>query len=207
MKKKVGWSAFLLLVALAFGLWVLAFAVPAGNFWIKISVSAASLASLSLIWRKGILSDLRFDARSVLMGVTAAIALYFIFMLGRLVSLQLFGFAGAQIGGIYNKGAGTPTWVISLLLFFITGPSEEIFWRKFLQKGLQEHLGGWRGYLLATSLYAGVHICSMNFMLIGAAGVAGAFWGAFYWRTDNLAAAIISHSVWSTVIFAILPLH
>ncbi len=127
-------------------------------------------------------------------------------MIGRVVCLQLFGFAGDQIGAIYGKGTGTQAWVISILLFLITGPSEEIFWRGFLQKGLQERLGGWKGYLLATSLYAGVHICSMNFILIGAAAVAGAFWGAFYWRTDNLAAAIISHSVWSTAIFTIMPL-
>jgi CAAX protease family protein len=207
LKKRSGRGTFLLLVALAFGLWVLAFAVPAGNFWIKISVSAAILASLSLISRKGILSALRFNARSFVMGVSAAIALYFIFMIGRVVSLQLFGFAGEQIRGIYTMGAVTPPWVISLLLFLITGPSEEVFWRGFLQKGLQERIGGWKGYLLATSLYAGVHICSMNFILVGAAAVAGAFWGAFYWRTDNLAAAIISHSVWSTFIFAILPLH
>ncbi|MBW2250344.1 MAG: CPBP family intramembrane metalloprotease [Deltaproteobacteria bacterium] len=206
MKKRSGWRTFLFLVALAFGLWVLAFAIPAGNFWIKISVSAAILASLSLMLRKEILSDLRFNTRSFIIGISAAIALYFIFMIGREVSLQLFGFAGNKIGDIYAKGAGTQAWVISILLFFITGPSEEIFWRGFLQKGLQERLGGWKGYLLATSLYTGVHICSMNFILIGAALVAGAFWGAFYWRTDNLAAAIISHSVWSTAIFTILPL-
>jgi membrane protease YdiL (CAAX protease family) len=37
--------------------------------------------------------------------------------------------------------------------------------------------------------------------------VAGAFWGAMYWRFNNLAAVIISHSVWSTVVFAVLPMH
>jgi membrane protease YdiL (CAAX protease family) len=188
-------------------LWFWAFAIPAGNFWIKISLSATILASLSLLGRKEILSNLRFDTRSIVMGVSAAVALYVLFVIGRAVSLQLFGFAGGQIGGIYAKGAGTPPWVISLLLFFVTGPSEEIFWRGFLQKGLQERLGGWKGYALATASYAGVHICSMNFILVGAAAVAGAFWGAFYWRTDHLGAAILSHSVWSTVIFAILPLY
>lgn len=206
MKKRFGWRTFLFLVALAFGLWVLAFAIPAGNFWIKISVSAAILASLSLMLKKEILSALRFNTRSFIIGISAAIALYFIFMIGRVVSLQLFGFAGEKIGDIYAKGAGTQPWIILILLFLITGPSEEIFWRGFLQKGLQERLGGWKGYLLTTSLYTGVHICSMNFILIGAALVAGAFWGAFYWRTDNLVAAIISHSVWSTAIFTILPL-
>jgi len=43
-------------------------------------------------------------------------------------------------------------------------------------------------------------------MLIGAAAVAGAFWGAMYWRFKNLAMVIISHSIWSAVIFAVLPL-
>jgi len=47
----------------------------------------------------------------------------------------------------------------------------------------------------------------MNFMLTMAAYVAGAFWGAQYlWRRD-LAALIVSHSVWSAVIFAVFPVH
>jgi len=141
------------------------------------------------------------------MGLAAAAALYGIFALGRVLSLQLFGFAGVQISEIYHKGAGTPTWIIFLLLFLVTGPSEEIFWRGFLQKGLQERLGAPKGYILATALYAGVHISSLNFMLIGAAATAGAFWGLFYWRTKNLAATILSHSLWSAFIFTVMPLN
>ena len=193
--------------ALAFGLWVWAFAVPAGNFWVKISLSAAALAAVSLWLRTDLRSGLRFDGRALLLGLAAASALYGVFAAGRFLSLQLFGFAGAQIGAIYDKGGATPPWAVALLLFFVTGPSEEIFWRGYLQRGLQERFGGWRGYAVATALYAGVHVCSWNFMLTGAAAVAGAFWGAFYWRTGNLAAAVISHSVWSAVIFAVLPLH
>jgi hypothetical protein len=185
---------------------VWAFAVPAGNFWVKISVSAAALAAIALSLRKGLRSGLRFDGRAVLLGLAAAAALYAVFAAGRIVSLQLFGFAGDQIGAVYDKGGGTPSWTIALLLFFVTGPSEEIFWRGYLQRGLQERFGGWRGYVTATALYAAVHVCSLNFMLTGAAAVAGAFWGAFYWRTGNLAAAVVSHSVWSAVIFAFLPL-
>jgi len=71
-------------------------------------------------------------------------------------------------------------WVIALLLFFITGPAEEIYWRGYLQKNLMVRFGRWQGWLLATVIYAAVHIWSFNFMLIGAAFVAGAFWGAMY---------------------------
>ncbi len=207
MRSGAGTRSLAGLTALAFVLWVLAFAVPWGNFWVKISLSAAILASLSLFLRSETRSKMRFDLRALLMGLAAAAALYGIFAVGRVLSLQLFGFAGTQISEIYHKGAGTPAWVISLLLFFVTGPSEEIFWRGFLQRGLQGRFGEWRGYIFATALYACVHVSSMNFMLIGAAATAGAFWGLFYQRTGNLAAVILSHSIWSTFIFAVIPLN
>lgn len=207
MRSGTGTRSLAGLTALAFVLWVLAFAVTWGNFWVKISLSAATLASLSLILRKEIRAEIRFDLRAMLLGIAAAAALYGIFVLGRVLSLQIFGFAGAQISEIYHKGAGTPAWIISILLFFVTGPSEEIFWRGFLQRELQERFGGWPGCVLATALYACVHVSSMNFMLIGAAAVAGAFWGLFYQRTNSLAATILSHSIWSTFIFAVMPLN
>ncbi len=98
-------------------------------------------------------------------------------------------------------------WVIALLLFFITGPAEEVYWRGYLQKNLMVRFGGWQGWLLAAGIYAAVHIWSFNFMLIGAAFVAGAFWGAMYGYFKNLTPVIISHSVWSMVIFAVFPMH
>jgi membrane protease YdiL (CAAX protease family) len=116
-------------------------------------------------------------------------------------------FAGQQVAGVYDKGAGTPMWLIALLLFFITGPAEEFYWRGYLQRNLMTRFGPWQGWLLATAIYAGVHIWSFNFMLIGAAFVAGAFWGAMYCRIKNLAPVILSHSIWSTVIFAVFPIH
>jgi membrane protease YdiL (CAAX protease family) len=97
-------------------------------------------------------------------------------------------------------------WIIFFLLLFITGPCEELYWRGFLQDGLMERFGGCRGWFISTAIYAGVHIWSFNFMLIGAAAVAGAFWGAMYWRIGNLSSVIISHSLWSAFIFAVIPL-
>lgn len=194
------------LSVLAFVLWALIFAVDSGNFWVKVSLSAATLACISLALRREILEEIDFDLRALLLGLAAAAALYGIFVLGRFVSLHIFRFAGPQIAEIYHKGAGTSPWVISPLLFFVTGPGEEIFWRGFLQRGMQERFGGWPGYIIATTLYAFVHISSMNFMLVGAAAVAGAFWGMICWRTKNLAAVIISHSIWSTFIFMVMPL-
>jgi len=193
-------------VLLATIFWFVTFYLTWSTFWIKISMSAASLALLSLWLEPNRKEHLRFDRSAVIPGLLSALVLYLIFWTGKAVSNALFSFAGQQIGGIYDKGAGTPMWVIALLLFFVTGPSEEIYWRGYLQKNLMLRCGPWQGWLLATAIYAGVHIWSFNFMLIGAAAVAGAFWGAMYWRFKNLAMVIISHSIWSAVIFAVLPL-
>ncbi|MEW6672214.1 MAG: type II CAAX endopeptidase family protein [Thermodesulfobacteriota bacterium] len=193
-------------VALAAVFWFVTFYLTWSTFWIKISLSAASLAVISLRLQPDPLKELKFDLKSILIGVLSAAALYFIFWLGKKVSTTIFPFAEHQIGSIYGKGEGTPMGVIAALLFFVTGPSEELYWRGFLQRNLSERFGARGGWLLATAVYAGVHVWSFNFMLIGAAAVAGAFWGAIYRRLNNLAPVIISHSIWSTVVFAVLPI-
>jgi uncharacterized protein len=193
------------MVILAFVLWYVTFVLLWSSFWIKISLSAFLLAGISLFLHPIRAEEFRFDLRSVLIGLGSAALLYFIFWTGRIVSMTLFDFAGLQIGGIYHKGAGTPLWRIALLLFFVTGPCEEIFWRGYLQRNLMQYFGRWPGWAIATAVYAAVHLCSLNFMLVGAAAVAGAFWGAMYVRLGRLTPVIISHSVWSTVIFAVFP--
>lgn len=193
-------------VLLAALFWFVTFYLAWASFWIKISFSAATLAILSLLLQPNRKERIRIDARAVALGLASAAILYFIFWTGKAVSEVILPFSGGQIGGIYDKGSGTPMWVIALLLFFVTGPSEELYWRGYLQKNLMVRYGQWQGWLLATAIYAAVHIWSFNFMLIGAAAVAGAFWGAMYWRLKNLTPVIISHSVWSAVIFVVFPM-
>lgn len=193
-------------IILAVVLWFVTFFLPWGSFWIKISLSAALLAFISRHIQDDDREPYGFDLKALLIGLASAAVLYFIFWAGKAVSTALLPFAQQQIGSIYGKGAGTSRWSIVLLLFFITGPCEEIYWRGYLQRRLMKRLGGWQGWLLATAVYAGVHLWSFNFMLIGAAAVAGAFWGALYWRLGRLAPVIVSHSIWSMVIFAVFPI-
>jgi hypothetical protein len=194
------------MVLLAALLWFITFALQWTSFWIKISLSASLLAAVSLILQPIRREEFHFDLRAVLLGLASAALLYVIFWSGRAVAMALFDFAGRQIGMIYHKGDGTPLWVIALLLFCVTGPAEEIFWRGYLQRNLMMRFGRWPGWALATAIYAGVHVWSLNFMLIGAAAVAGAFWGAMYAHLDRLSPVILSHAVWSTVIFAVFPM-
>lgn len=193
-------------VALAGGLWGFAFYLSWLNFWIKIPIAAATLAGISLTLQRLPEKDLAFDTSAVIRGIASAVVLYFIFWLGKTISLWLFPFAPQQIGAIYGKGQGFPMPVVFLLLLFVTGPCEEIYWRGFLQRRLVDRYGKWPGWGMTTAVYAGVHLWSFNFMLIAAAAVAGAFWGYLYLRWGRLAPVIVSHALWSAFVFAVVPI-
>ena len=183
--------------------WAITFGLGIGNFWVKIGLSVVAVFLYSLFWQRPKIS---FQFRSFLMGLLSAAVLYFIFLLGNKLAPYLLPGAKARVGGIYSLGVGTNKVLIFLLLFFITGPGEEIFWRGFLQDRLMTRWGNFSGYLVTTIIYAGVHVFSWNPVLILAAFVAGAFWGILYlWKRDLLI-QITSHSFWSAVIFAVAPI-
>jgi len=193
-------------VILAFALWFVTFYLGWLNFWVKIACSAATLAALS-VWAHTLKDNrLPFDRAAFLQGIATAVVLYLVFWAGQAVSSHLFPFAPHQVGAIYGKGAGFSSLTIFFILLLVTGPCEEIFWRGFLQRNLMGRYGEIPGWLLATAIYTGVHIWSFNFMLIGAAAVAGAFWGFLYLKLKRLDTLIICHSLWSAFIFAVVPL-
>jgi len=142
----------------------------------------------------------------VVAGILAAAVLYGIFFVGNAIAPYIVPGAQGQVGGIYALGSGTERALIFLLLCFVTGPGEEIFWRGFLQGRLMDRWGPGRGFVLTTLIYGAVHVFSLNLMLIMAALVAGAFWGGLYlWRRD-LTLVVVSHSLWSAFIFAVAPI-
>lgn len=193
-------------VALAAVLWFFTFAVPLSNFWIKIALAAAILSALSVMLQPSAGKIPMPRSTDWVYGVLSAVVLWLIFWMGKSVSTWIFSFAGDQIGAIYGKGTGVPSAAVFALLLTVTGPAEEIYWRGFLQKQLMARYGELPGWAMATAAYALVHVCSMNFMLVGAAAVAGAFWGLCYWRWGRLWPVVISHSLWSAFIFAVVPI-
>ncbi len=192
-------------VLLAAALWFWTFYMDWGVFWYKIAASALILAALAFLLQPEGRLRLALNPKTIGLGMGSAVLLYLIFWAGKSASTALLPFAGEQIGSIYGKGEGTPVWRIALLLFFVTSPCEEIYWRGDLQKKMMTRFGGGGGGVLAPPLFSGGHIWCLNFMLIGAAAVAGAFWGGMYWRLNDLSPVIISHAIWSTSIFVVMP--
>ena len=93
-----------------------------------------------------------------------------------MMSQLLFSFARPQVDAIYDMGSSFPRWAIALLLLFVIGPAEELFWRGFVQRRMAERWGAWGGFAVATLCYTLVHVWSGNLMLLLAAAACGFCW-------------------------------
>jgi membrane protease YdiL (CAAX protease family) len=201
--RSVGWT-----LSLAFGLWFVTFAVPAGNFWLKLCASATVLAlvGLRLSWEERT-TLFAFKPRHLWVGLGSALALYGIFWMGKQISGLIFPFAQREISNIYVNKAQLDPLRIGILLFFIMGPAEEIYWHGYVQRTLGLRLGAVRGVLITAVFYTLVHISAFNAMLALAAGLCGLFWGLLYLREKSLIPVIISHSLWDVILFVLFPLN
>ena len=140
-------------------------------------------------------------------GVLIAVGLWGVFWLGDKVSAWLFDFARPQVDTIYNMKEGESPWLLTLLMLFLIGPAEEIFWRRYVQQQLSERWGANAGFAVATAIYALVHAGSCNFMLVMAALTAGGVWGGLYRLFPRLFPAIlVSHALWDAAVFIWFPI-
>lgn len=212
-------------VILAAGFWFILFSPwtkSLVNFWGTMALAASLLTAYGIgVDRQGIRASFGFKPVYVPIGIAAAAALYFVFFAGYSAVKAIFqwvhvspAFAEAMVGNIYSvKMQATPA-LIAVLLLFLIGPAEEIFWRGFVQRrlavwfaaGANPAHSGWRGFVMATALYALIHVWAGNFMLFAAALVCGAFWGLMFVRYKSVWPGIISHALWDAAIFVWWPI-
>jgi membrane protease YdiL (CAAX protease family) len=189
---------------LAAFLFALTFRGPRKRFWDRMTGVGISLGSLALTTQPD-LRRTRIRLKDIFLGLGSAAALYGIFHVGDRLSRKIVPGGGQQIEEIYALKRIRPRKELMLRLGTIIGPAEEFFWRGFLQDGLMSHFGCLWGWMMGTAAYGGVHIASGNFTLVGAATVAGAFWGGLYALGFPLGALIVSHIAWDNIIFLIAP--
>lgn len=199
-------------VGVALLLWFLMFSpwtAPHLNFWLTMALSGVVLSTLSLTLSSDLRTSLRKNFRlyDLLLGVTLGALLWGIFWVGDKVAVWMFPFADGEIGSIYSMRDGTSPLLIGVLLLFVVGPAEEIFWRGFVQENLSKIGTPTLGFIVTTAIYALCHIWGLNFMLIVAAAVAGGVWGLLYRLfPERIWTLIISHAVWDVAVFIIFPI-
>lgn len=196
-------------------LWFLMFAefTEIGNiihnsyFWIAMTISAASLSIFSIVTQKEKFKELLvINKKLILIGLGHAILLYGFSRLGVYIAQNLFDFVIPQIEAIYTTKTQLDSMYIGLLLIFIIGPSEEIFWRGFVQNKIGQLTNPKKALIITSIIYCLVHIWALNPMLLLAALVLGVHWGLLFYRYKSLVPGIISHALWDAMIFAFFPI-
>ena len=190
-------------IALSLILWTLLFNTTLlGNFWARLTAFVSILLAYSIYNCRDVVRRLRPSPPDLLIGVFSGLILYLLFWAGyNILSDLVSGGASA----VYELASGVPLPLISLILVY-TSVGEEVFWRGFIQDSLGKGLGRVNGLISATLAYSLIHLPTLNTPLILAALIAGGFWGALYLWRGALTPSIVSHIVWTELVFVLAPL-
>jgi CAAX protease family protein len=183
-------------IGVAFAAFGLTFRGPRARFWDRMTATGLVLGGLALATDRDA-RRIRIGAREVALGLGTAAGLYGIFRVGDTLAREVMPRGGEEIGEIYALRSLRPEEELAARLGFVIGPAEELFWRGFVQ--------GRAGYPTATVLYGGAHVVTENATLIGAATIAGAYWGLLRAVGMPLGALVVSHVAWDIWIFLVAP--
>lgn len=185
-----------LAVAAAFAAFGLSFRGPRERFWDRMTTTGLALGAFALATDRDARKT-RIGPGTVALGLASAAGLYAIFQVGDRVARQVMPKGSEEIGDIYALRALRPKEELAARLAFVIGPAEELFWRGFVQSRT--------GLVPATLLYGGAHLVTENATLIGAATIAGAYWGMLRAVGVPMGTLVVSHVAWDIWIFLVAP--
>jgi membrane protease YdiL (CAAX protease family) len=183
-------------LAMAFGLFGLTFRGPRAKFWERMTLTGFLLGTMAL-GNDAELRRIRFRERDIALGLLSAAGLYAIFQTGDRMARRVMPKGSQEIGDIYALRSLRPKAEIATRLAAAIGPAEELFWRGFVQRRI--------GAPAAALAYGGAHLVTGNATLIGAATVAGIYWGLLRAIGMSMPALITSHVAWDIWIFLLAP--
>jgi membrane protease YdiL (CAAX protease family) len=186
-------------IAVAFAAWAVMFAVQRRGFWTRAAMAAAAIAIYAVAVDPGAIGH-QFTRHhwyaDLLVGLGGGVGLYAVFWIGEQVLVLLLPSLAAEVGDLYSlKGEAHPAMMPVVLVVAATG--EELFFR-----GLLWHRAG---VVAALLIYGAVHIPARKIILVAAALLGGALWGALFSWTGGLVAPVASHLLWIFMIVVWKP--
>ena len=188
-------------VAAAFILWYFVFLTDLlVSFWYRVTLASITLAFYAYSGSSR-LSIPKPNQKEVVQGISSGILLYALFYVGFNI-FRPFVEGGAL--NVYTIREET-SLILPAMFLLVTSFCEEYFWRGFAQRNIVASWGR-NGVIVASLLYAAIHIPTLNMPLTAAALIAGLFWGILYEYTGSIWLVTFSHIVWTELIFVFLPL-
>ncbi|MBM5719225.1 CPBP family intramembrane metalloprotease [Listeria ivanovii] len=144
--------------------------------------------------------------KGILPGVFSGIVLYIVFYIGAFILKIMPGGLENSVAAAFNKYA-TDSWVIWLLLVVAIIPGEEIFWRGFVLKRLNNYFNPWFSNIFAALLCMVMMFPSGNFAAIIGIFVASLVWNVMYTYRSSLLMVYVSHLTFAFLLLAALPIY
>ena len=183
-------------LAAAFALFALAFRGDRRRFWERMTLTGFVLGNMALANERELRRS-RTRLLDIAQGIGSAALLYGIFTFGDQLARRVMPRGEDEIRDIYALRQAAPKDEIALRLATVIAPAEELFWRGFVQR----RVGG----IAAAAAYGGAHLVTGNATLVGAATVAGIYWGLLRRLGMSMPALITSHIAWDVWIFLLAP--
>ncbi len=163
-----------------------------------------------------------FVLKEVLIGLGFAVVGYILVNAVSILSIEIYQFFNPGLEGLedaYFSSEGIPINLMDLiimmvLMILVVGPSEEIMFRGFMQKGLDRYFGTKWSLIFVAIYFTFFHVffylvlsIDLFLLLFFPYIVISLMLGALYkWRKENLIACIICHGVYNalTILIAFL---
>jgi membrane protease YdiL (CAAX protease family) len=132
-------------------------------------------------------------------------------LLYTLACLAIGAVLGTMEYSILRPAPAFPTFEVKYLLrdmiymFLFVGLGEELLFRGLLQIDLMKVFGVKGGLILASLMFAIMHLTWRSLPELGFVFIAGLILGFLYWKTKNLALPIIVHGINNVMLVAVLP--
>ncbi len=143
--------------------------------------------------------------RSLIIGCCSGVALYLIFVVGKVVIIILQLPFINQIQALYETVNPTLWWHY-IVLFCVIIPGEELFWRGLIQQRLSYLIKPEQAIFAGAILYASAHIYAGNIVLVLASLIGGIIWGSLYVWKRNMVLLISSHIIFDLFLVILFPL-
>jgi len=179
--------------------WGLLFGVGRVAFWSRAAAAGLAIGAYAVIAQRSTIGALlRPTVADVAIGVAGAVVLYAVFWAGDRILRRWLPATAAQVDDLYGVRSVPASDRLPIpAVLLLVGPCEELFWRGLVQARA--------GFAVALAGYAAVHLWERKPVLVLAAVVGGAFWGAlFAWR-GTLVAPIVSHALWDLAVVVWFP--
>ncbi|MBC1320802.1 CPBP family intramembrane metalloprotease [Listeria welshimeri] len=144
--------------------------------------------------------------KGILPGIFSGIVLYIIFYIGAFILKVMPGGLDNSVEAAFNKYSTNSLIIWSLLIIAII-PGEEIFWRGFVLKRLNQYFNHWFSNIFAAVLCMVMMLPSGNFAAIIGFFVASLVWNVMYSYRPSLLMVYLSHLTFAFLLLAALPIY